>query len=37
MVEMIEKVNNAINGFVWGPIMLILLVIVMLAGGNDRY
>ena len=26
MVEMIEKVNNAINGFVWGPIMLILLV-----------
>ena len=26
MVEMIEKVNNAINGFVWGPIMLVLLV-----------
>ncbi len=26
MLEMITKVNSAINGFVWGPIMLALLV-----------
>ncbi|MCI8423804.1 MAG: sodium:alanine symporter family protein [Lawsonibacter sp.] len=26
MLEIVTKVNNAINGFVWGPIMLVLLV-----------
>ena len=26
MLEMITKINSAINGFVWGPIMLALLV-----------
>ena len=26
MIEMITKVNSAINNFVWGPIMLALLV-----------
>ena len=26
MLEMITNVNSAINGFVWGPIMLALLV-----------
>ena len=26
MIEMITNVNSAINGFVWGPIMLALLV-----------
>ena len=26
MIEMITNINNAINGFVWGPIMLALLV-----------
>jgi AGCS family alanine or glycine:cation symporter len=26
MLEMITRVNDAINGFVWGPIMLLLLV-----------
>ena len=26
MIDMITKVNSAINGFVWGPIMLALLV-----------
>lgn len=26
MIEMITKINNVVNGFVWGPIMLTLLV-----------
>ena len=26
MVEMIAKINGVINSFVWGPIMLTLLV-----------
>ena len=26
MIEIITKINNVVNGFVWGPIMLTLLV-----------
>lgn len=26
MVDMIAKINGIINGFVWGPVMLTLLV-----------
>ena len=26
MIEMVEKINGAINGFVWGIPMLVLLV-----------
>ena len=25
-MEMIEKINGIINNFIWGPVMLILLV-----------
>ena len=26
MIEIITKINSAVNNFVWGPVMLLLLV-----------
>ena len=32
MVDIVTRVNNVVNGFVWGPVMLVLHMVLAIVG-----